>query len=125
MRKLAINLGVKSDDILVESKSRNTYENIINAFKILDIKNIDTLMLITSEFHLKRCSAIINKMFPRIDLILIKVTDGIHDRNNWFLHENVWKYNGKHGSGKYLIMHEAETLITEAYSGRIADLEIN
>lgn len=124
MKDLAIKLGVNTDDILIEDQSSNTYENIINAFKILDIKNIDTLMIITSEFHLKRCKAIINKIFPEIDLILIEVTDGIHDRNNWFVHENVWKYNGKYGSGKNLVIHEAKTLVNEAFNGRLADLEI-
>lgn len=125
MKDLAIKLGVKKEDILIEDQSKNTYENIINAFKILDFKKIDTLMLITSEFHLKRCKAIINKLLPEMNLILIKVTDGIHDRDNWFLYENIWKYNGKHGSGKNLVVHEAKTLIKEASAGKLYDLEID
>lgn len=125
MKDLAIKLGVKNKDILIEDQSSNTYENIINGLKILDLKNIDTLMLVTSEFHLKRCKAIINKLLPEMNLILIKVTDGFHDRDNWFLHENIWKYNGKHGSGKNLVIHEAKTLVNEAFNGKIADLEIN
>ena len=125
MRSLAISLGVNEKDILVEDKSTNTYENIVNALKMIDIKKVDTIMLVTSEFHLKRCKAIIKNIVPEMKLILVKVKDGIHDRENWYLKDNIWANNGKHGSGKTLVTNEAKILVNGAYNGELADLEIS
>lgn len=82
-------------------------------------------MLITSEFHLKRCDSLIKKMLPDVSTILVKVKDGIHDKDNWFLDDNVWHNNGKYGSGKSLVEHEAKTLIDGACNGSLDDFEVN
>ena len=125
MRSLALSLGVNPEDILVEDKSKNTYENIINALQLIDTKSIDTIMLITSEFHLKRCQAIIKKIIQKMKLILVKVKDGIHDRENWYLKDDIWENNGKHGSGCTLVKNEAKILVNGACNGDLADLEID
>lgn len=124
MRSLALSLGVNPEDIMVEDKSKNTSENIINALKLLNLKTIDTIMLITSEFHLKRCQAIIKKILPKMKFILVKVKDGIHDRENWFLKDDIWENNGKHGSGRTLVENEAMILINGAFNAELADLEV-
>ncbi len=49
-----IALGVKEEDIILESNSRNTYQNAQFCAKILKEKNYDQLLLVTSGFHLKR-----------------------------------------------------------------------
>lgn len=125
MRLLVTSLGVNQEDILVEDQSTNTKENVINALELLNLKSTDTIMLITSEFHLKRCNAIIQRLLPGIQTILVKVKDGIHDRENWYLTQDVWQNNGKHGSGKTLVINEAKILVDGACNGELADLEIN
>ncbi len=54
MKELALSLGIKEDDILVDDTSNNTFENVENAMKLLPT-NITHVSIITSEFHLKRC----------------------------------------------------------------------
>ena len=81
-------------------------------------------MLITSGFHLKRCNGLIKKMLPGINTILVEAQDINHDRNNWYLNDNVWDNNGKHGSGKTLVENEAKLLIEGAQTGILEDFEI-
>ena len=60
MKELALSLGVKEEDILIDDTSNNTFENIENAMKLLP-NNINHISVVTSEFHLKRCYAILKK----------------------------------------------------------------
>ena len=124
MRDYAIKNGVKSEDISVEDKSTNTKENILYTIKLLGLKNSSKVMLITSGFHLKRCDTLIKKLLPGIETILVGVLDGIHDRSNWYLKDNVWDNNGKHGSGRTLVENEAKILIEGACDGTLTDFEI-
>ena len=59
MKVLAVELGVSEEDILVDDTSNNSFENVDNAFKLIGNENISSIAVITSEFHLKRCMAII------------------------------------------------------------------
>ena len=59
MRELAIKNGVNPNDIIIEDKSTNTKENILFVINLLDKKRLNKVMLITSEFHLKRCDSLI------------------------------------------------------------------
>ena len=100
---------------------------IINNYDIdrIVFSNInDTVMIITSEFHLKRCDAIIKKYIPGIHTILVKVLDGVHDRDCWFMNDMIWNNNGQHGSGKTLVINEANILINGAYNGELKDFEV-
>ena len=117
MKNLAIELGVKKEDILIEINSRNSFENVENAFKILP-ENIDRIAIITSEFHLKRCLAIVKKKSPNIETILIASKDGFSDSNNWFLSDNTWN------SGRSLATYEASLLVKYAKENKIYDLFI-
>lgn len=118
MKALALSLGVKEQDILIEDASNNTFENIENAMKLLpnDIKHI---AIITSEFHLKRCYAILKKNYPNILVTLLSSKDGFSDKENWFLSDNSWN------SGRSLATYEAHLLIKYAKENKIYDLEIN
>jgi len=58
MKELAIKMEIRNQDILINDKTNNRFENIKNAFKLIG-KKVDSLVIITSEFHLKRCMAII------------------------------------------------------------------
>ena len=57
-----INNGVKESDILLESKSRNTYENAIFTKKILDSLQIKPpYVLVTSAMHMPRSKKVFTK----------------------------------------------------------------
>ncbi len=58
LRDFLLVAGVPHDDILVDSTSRNTYENAKNVAMILQQAGIqDTVLLITSASHMRRAAA--------------------------------------------------------------------
>lgn len=117
MKELALSLGISEDDILIDDTSNNTFENIENAMKLLP-SDIDHISIITSEFHLKRCYAILKKNYPNISVTMIPSKDGFSDRDNWFLSNNSWN------SGRSLATYEAHLLVKYAKENKIYDLEI-
>lgn len=118
MKELALSLGVNEFDILTDDASNNTFENIENAMNLLP-EPVDHISIITSEFHLKRCYAILRKNYPNISITMIHSKDGYSDRDNWFLSDNSWN------SGRSLATYEAHLLIKYAKENKIYDLEIN
>lgn len=118
MRNLAIQMGVLEKDILIEEHSNNTFENVDYVFSMLP-NNIEIISIITSEFHLKRCKAILQLKFPNIETVLIASKDGFSDSNNWFLSDNSWN------SGRSLATYEANLLVKYAKNHQIYDLEID
>lgn len=118
MRNLAIEMGIDENDILVDDKSNNSFENVDNAFNLIDDKDISSIAIITSEFHLKRCMAIIKNKFPDLEVILIHSKDGFSDSDNWYLSDNSWN------SGRSLATYEANLLIKCAKEEKIADIDI-
>lgn len=121
MEKILIEKGINEQDLIIENTSNSTIENGINVANILnDLKeDIHELILISSEFHLKRCMAIMKKYYKEdIEYILVPAKDGFTDKENWFLSERV--YN----SGRNLVEFEADLLIKYAKENKIYDLEI-
>lgn len=120
MKELAIEAGINENDIILENTSNNTFENIDNAMSLLknEIDTIKNITVITSEFHLKRCYAILKKNYPNINITLVPAKDGFSDSDNWFLSDNSWN------SGRSLATYEAHLLIKYARENKIEDLEI-
>ncbi len=55
VRNFLLNIGIPDSAIIIETESRNTHENAINAKKILTEKKISSkVLLITSAFHMPR-----------------------------------------------------------------------
>ena len=121
MKMSLVEKGVSEQDLILDDTSNSTIENGINVAKILNNLegSIQELLLISSEFHLKRCMAIMKKYYKEnIDYILVPAKDGFTDKENWFLSEN--EYN----SGRNLVEFEADLLIKYAKEGKIYDLDI-
>lgn len=117
MKELALSFGIKEENILIDDTSNNTFENIENAMKLLP-KDINHISIITSEFHLKRCYAILKKYYSNISVTMIPSKDGFSDRDNWFLLDNSWN------SGRSLATYEANLLVKYEKENKIYDLEI-
>lgn len=60
VKKLLLEWKVDERDIIVESESRNTYENFKNNKGTLD--QFDKVLLVTSSYHMRRSLAIANKL---------------------------------------------------------------
>lgn len=56
VKKVLLISGVPEQDIILETESRNTYENALNTAQLLQAKNLPTekIMLVTSAFHMRR-----------------------------------------------------------------------
>ena len=57
-------MGVPDDAIWLETASRNTYENALYSFDLLAETDVETLILVTSAFHMPRAHAIFEKNGP-------------------------------------------------------------
>ena len=121
MKESLVKNGVSLQDLIIDNSSNSTIENGINVANILNglKEDIQELILISSEFHLKRCMAIMKKYYKEdIEYILVSAKDGFTDRENWFLSEKVFN------SGRSLVEFEADLLIKYAKENKIYDLEI-
>lgn len=54
MKRIAMSLGVPEHDILLESESTSTYENMLLSKKILDEAHMNSIIVVTEPFHLPR-----------------------------------------------------------------------
>lgn len=118
MKKYLIANGVNECDIFIEDNSRNTYENIINSINILkDTYSLDKIkvLLITSDFHLKRCLELTKQNTPIKNISGIGVKDNLNDLENWYHYHQ----------GRKHIRIEAFLLTFYARKNKIKDLEID
>jgi len=60
-KQFLIEIGVDEKAILTEEKSRNTAENALYTYEILQEKKIKKIILVTSAFHMKRSLALFEK----------------------------------------------------------------
>lgn len=117
MQKYLLINGVKKEDIIIEDKSRNTYKNIIKSYIILkESYNLGNtkIILITSDFHLKRCMELMKKNTSVKDPYGIGIKDGKNDLENWH----------SYSKGRKNIRVEAILLTYYAKKNKIANLEI-
>ena len=62
LRNFAIEFGVPESQILMESASRNTYENALQTRQIMQEHGISQVMLVTTAIHLPRAMACFHKL---------------------------------------------------------------
>lgn len=117
MQKYLISKGISANDIIIEDKSRNTYENIINSAKILE-NNYSLprtkIILITSDFHLKRCFELMLANTKAQNISGLGIKDCQNDLENWH----------KYFNGRKNIRIEAFLLCYYAKKKKIKDLDI-
>ena len=112
--------GIPESCIYLDETSKNTFENIRNAMQIIAIQDgqVDSLSIITSEYHLKRCALAFKKGYPQVSVTTIPAYDGYSDRDNWFKSSNEWN------TGRCRVIWERNLLTRYALSGQIEDCEI-
>lgn len=121
IKKILIDGGIPNCDIFMDDSSQNTFENIDNAMNFILGKDesISSLSIITSEYHLKRCSLAFLKKYPQIKVTTIPAFDGYTDRDNWFNSSNEWN------SGRCTVIWERNLLTKYAKENKIFDCEIS
>lgn len=80
MLNYLLNNNIPKEDIILETKSKTTKQNIINSLKLI---NKETIILITSDFHLKRVKYLFKK-YSNNKFYLYGTKDNITDKDNWY-----------------------------------------
>ena len=86
MEKYLIKKGIYRRDIIKESESLNTIQNIVNSIKIIISLKINNIILISSIWHLARVKVILNYYIKKYKLedvfnyILLPVSDKISNK---------------------------------------------
>lgn len=64
IKEVLLKRGIPEEDILIETKSKNTYENAVMSKELLDSMYTETpsIVLITSGTHMKRSLAVFDKL---------------------------------------------------------------
>jgi len=119
MKETAIHLGVHASDILIETESTNTKDNILFTKTLLEeiygLNNIKRILIVTNFFHLRRCLLSMKTHMPHwIEYSLCGVLDQNTRPDNWWT--NV--------KGKTRVMNEVERLIKYSISKEIIDCMI-
>lgn len=61
-KKVLVENGVPAEDILLENRSKNTYQNAVESKKVIDADpEIQSVLLVTSALHMRRSIACFNK----------------------------------------------------------------
>tara|TARA_B100000795_G_scaffold82181_1_gene59382 strand:+ start:38543 stop:39304 length:762 start_codon:yes stop_codon:yes gene_type:complete len=109
-------IGIKSRHVIVEPNSKNTYQNAVEAKKVIDSLDIEgKVLLITSTIHMKRSSACFQKQKIEFDEYRVDGLTG--ERKFYFDHlfipnaETLFKWN--------IIIHEWLGLISYKIAGYI------
>jgi uncharacterized SAM-binding protein YcdF (DUF218 family) len=55
-RRYAMQQGVPADDILYENRSRDTWQNLVNAQQVAADNNINSLIIVSDPYHMARAA---------------------------------------------------------------------
>jgi len=90
MQRLAVDLGVASEDVLIEEESVNTFENAEKTKDIIIENKYSKIILVTSPYHQRRASLVFHKALKDLPIKIINhsATDSAWRKNGWWL--NAW-----------------------------------
>lgn len=113
--KLLLDQGVSPDKIILENKSRNTYENALFSKKFLEqTANEGQWGLITSAAHMSRSMKIFEKVGLGERLIAIPVDYETSGKTNW------WRFDFKDGNDLWRnYLHETIGTLVYKLTGRL------
>ena len=74
--KIAIEKGVPNDKIIIENKSRNTWENIRYSYELIKEMNIHNIILVQKSYMWRRTLATFKKQWPWEDVSIFITSNG-------------------------------------------------
>mgnify|MGYP000202085351 CR=1 FL=1 len=83
MKEIALSLGVPARDILLESASTSTYENLLFSKKLLEQNNLKSIILVTEPFHAPRANLVAQKL--KLNAVTSPATQSICWTKNRYL----------------------------------------
>ena len=119
MRLHVIAQGVRPEDILLETSSMNTIENMLGSLMELQrafcINRVKKLLLVTTTYHMRRSLALAQYLFPEhIQVYPCPADDTNTRRDNWTQSE----------AGRKRALDEADKIIQCVENGLFPDFEL-
>ncbi|MBW3112300.1 YdcF family protein [Bacillus sp. MCCB 382] len=116
----AVSLGVPEQDILTESLSVHTLENVLASLLVLDrefhLHNIQRLLVVTTSYHMRRLHLTLQTYMPEwISFTLCPAEDDNTNVDNWFQSE----------IGIKRVRNESAKLIRYVSQGALRDEDIH
>lgn len=115
MKKYMLEQGLTEASIIVEDKSRSTFENMKNSLRFIEEEcgTNGKIVIVTSDFHSKRAKGMLRKM-TSCNIYSYGVLDGKHD---------IDKYASSFATRR-VIMQEAVSLSLYTMRGIVPDEEV-
>ena len=119
MKEKALEMGIPEEAIISEEESFNTTENVLCSMITLErkflLKNINRLIIVSSEFHIRRIMLTISKYMPKWIKFSYCYDENISiSKNNWI----------KTDESRRRIEKEAKGIIFYAKNNYIDDINI-
>lgn len=83
---LVDNCGVPDSEVLIDTASRNTYENAVESKKIMKTANLKSAVMITSAWHMRRALGCFESVGMNVD---IHPTDRLYNEPPHTLHGSI------------------------------------
>jgi uncharacterized SAM-binding protein YcdF (DUF218 family) len=119
MKKLAITLGAKEEDIITENISTNTMENVTFALPIIDkemgLVNINSITAVVKDFHSRRAVMTLRKYLPEH----IKILATPYKSDNHKYSKEMWY---KTEIGREKIIEEIDKIRLYLKKGHLVEL---
>ena len=78
-------LNIDASKVILETNSTSTYENAVEAAKIIRHKNFKNIILVTSHYHIKRAFYTFRKIIPSdVKIYVHPVSSPNFDENIWW-----------------------------------------
>lgn len=74
------------DNVILEKLSRNTLENSIFGRDLIVRSGVNSILLITSRYHLKRASILFRNSLPKEITIIPYPVDSVNLKESWWMH---------------------------------------
>lgn len=119
LKNKAIALGVSEHDILIETASTNTKENVLASLFVLDrwmpLHLMKRILIVTASYHMRRAYLTLKTyMPPWIEYSLCPADDRHTNKDNWYLN----KY------GRQRVQAETAKIIHYVKQGALIDEEL-
>jgi len=77
MKLLAVSMGVPEEVIILESEATSNYENALNVFSIMQKQSIDSILLVSSPYNMRRSLLIFRKISPKVKVYASPIRESI------------------------------------------------
>ena len=75
MKVFAVSMGVPKEDIMLELKANNAYENVLYSSQIVRSSGLSSIILISAPYNMKRVSLVYNKIAKDIKVDYVPVAN--------------------------------------------------